>query len=391
MERPVSLSLQPVERRIVSTLSLISALRMFTLFSLLPVLALYAADADGATPALVGFAVGGYGLTQALFQLPFGALSDRFGRRPMVLLGLAIFAVGSIVAGLSEDIFGIIAGRLLQGAGAISAALSALLADHTREEVRTRCLAVLGISIGGAFMLALVFGPVIAGYFGVRFLFVLCVVAAILAALALLLVPPSNAPLPRPGKQSLRDAIRPDLLRFDGYIFVLHASLTAIFVALPFYLRDSVGMPADTHWQVYVSALLLSLVGAIPLIIADGKKGRESLLTIAFLLLFLGLLGLALMQPGFIVIIGSLAVYFAGFCFLEAGLPARVSIAANESSRGAAFGIFMSSEFLGAFAGGIVAGLLLGTNGRAVLVTIAAVAALLLLVQVIVAQRSNSP
>ena len=346
----------PVERRAVSVVALMAMCRMFGLFALLPVLAIFAADLQDATPALIGLAVGAYGLTQAVLQIPFGAISDRIGRIPVIVFGLALFAAGSILAAQSDSIYGVIAGRLLQGAGAISATLTALLADATREAVRTRTMAIFGIAIGSSFLLALIIGPVIAAASGVRSLFWLAAVLAVVAALLLLLLPGGiERPAQRPDRR-LRAAIRPDLLRLDFYIFVLHTLLTASFVALPFLLRDELHLALSDHWQMYVAALLTSLLGTVPLILADERKGKSSTLTIAILLLVLGQLMLAIAGFNLTIVYVALAVFFAGFNFLEAGLPARLSIRASGDLRGASLGVFSSSQFLGAFAGGLIGG-----------------------------------
>ena len=346
----------PVERRAVSVVALMAMCRMFGLFALLPVLAIFAADLQDATPALIGLAVGAYGLTQAVLQIPFGAVSDRIGRVPVIVFGLALFAAGSILAAQSDSIYGVIAGRLLQGAGAISATLTALLADATREAVRTRTMAIFGIAIGSSFLLALIIGPVIAAASGVRSLFWLAAVLAVVAALLLLLLPGGiERPAQRPDRR-LSAAIRPDLLRLDFYIFVLHTMLTASFVALPFLLRNELHLALSDHWQMYIGALLTSLLGTVPLILADERKGKSSTLTIAILLLVLGQLMLAIAGFNLIIVYVALAVFFAGFNFLEAGLPARLSIRASGDLRGASLGVFSSSQFLGAFAGGLIGG-----------------------------------
>jgi MFS family permease len=346
----------PVERRAVSVVALIAMCRMFGLFALLPVLAIFAADLRDATPILIGLAVGAYGLTQAALQIPFGAVSDRIGRVPVILIGLALFAAGSVLAAQSDSIYGVIAGRLLQGAGAISATFTALLADATREEMRTRTMAVLGIAIGSSFLLALIIGPVIAAVAGVRMLFWLAAVLAIVAALLLLLLPRGiERPAQRPDR-SIAAAFRPDLLRLDFYIFILHAILTASFVALPFLLRNELQLALSDHWQIYVGALLASLLGTVPLILADEHKGKSSTITMAILLLLSGQLTLAIAGFNLTIVFVALAVFFAGFNFLEAGLPARLSIRAAGELRGASLGVFSSSQFLGAFAGGLIGG-----------------------------------
>lgn len=376
----------PIERRAVTVVALMAMCRMFGLFALLPVLALYAADLQDATPTLIGLAVGAYGLTQAALQIPFGAVSDRIGRVPVILFGLALFAAGSIFAAQSDSIYGVIAGRLLQGAGAISATLTALLADATREEIRTRTMAVLGIAIGSSFLLALIIGPVIAAASGVRMLFWLAAVLAAVAALLLLLLPRGIEKPAEPPDRRIRAAFRPELLRLDFYIFVLHALLTASFVALPFLLRNELHLALTDHWQIYVGALLASLLGTVPLIFADERKGKSSTLTIAILLLVSGQLMLAIGGFSLTIVLVALAVFFAGFNFLEAGLPARLSIRASGDLRGASLGVFSSSQFLGAFAGGLIGGrTLAGGDPSAVFAVCALLAGVWLVVHTLAA------
>lgn len=346
----------PRERRAVAVIALIAMCRMFGLFALLPVLAIFAGELSGATPTLIGLAVGAYGLTQALLQIPLGSLSDRFGRVPVILVGLGIFAAGSVLAAVSDSIHGVIAGRLLQGAGAVSATLTALLADATREEMRTRTMAVLGIGIGTSFLLALILGPLIAAAAGVRSLFWMAAGLALVAAGLLKALPRGVRRPDVTTDKSLASALRPELLRLDAYVFILHALLTASFVALPFLLRNNLQLALSEHWKIYVAALLASLVGTVPLILADERSGKASIMAIAVLLLIAGQLLLAVAGFSAGGVFFALAVFFAGFNFLEAGLPARLSIAAAGEVRGAALGVFSSSQFLGAFAGGLIGG-----------------------------------
>jgi len=369
----------PAERKAVFVVALIAMIRMFGLFALLPVLALYAAGLGGATPLLIGLAVGGYGLSQAALQIPFGSLSDALGRRPVILMGLALFALGSVLAGLSDTIYGVIGGRLLQGAGAVSATLSALLADSTRPEVRTRAMAIFGIGIGASFLLALMLGPVIAAAVGVQSLFWLAAaLAAVCAAITMLLPAASTASAgtrQRSGKRGIRQALSPELLRIDAYVFVLHTLMTAMFVALPFVLQNDIAMPLSAHWKIYLAALAASLLGTIPLIVSDEREGKDRVFSVAILLLVGGLLLLSFLSPSPMSVFAGLAVFFAGFNFLEAGLPARLSIIAAADSRGAALGVFSSSQFLGAFAGGLLGGLLLAGDASHVFLVCTAVAA----------------
>ncbi len=362
-ENPTTtITMDASERRSVGVVALISMIRMFGLFALLPVLSLYAMDLENATPLLVGLAVGAYGLTQAGFQVPLGALSDRIGRMPVIIIGLGIFAAGSILAAMSDSIYGIIAGRLLQGAGAISATLSALITDATRKEVRTKSMALFGIGIGLSFMIAMVAGPLLAAKFGVRSLFWIAAGLTVVAAALLMLLPD----IPRATKReswSLRPALRADLLRVDSYVFLLHVIMTATFVALPFLLSRRLELPLTDHWKMYVGALLLSLVIAVPMIMQDHHQGKGRLIGMAVSMILIAQLVLTFLGFSVVPVFVALAIYFAGFNFLEAGLPARLSMLADDDVRGASLGVFSSAQFLGAFVGGLIGGRFLG-NGR---------------------------
>ena len=362
-EKPgTTIPMDASERRSVGVIALISMIRMFGLFALLPVLSLYAYDLEHATPLLVGLAVGAYGLTQAGFQIPLGALSDRVGRIPVILLGLGIFAAGSALAAVSDSIYGIIAGRLLQGAGAISATLTALITDATREEVRTKSMAVFGIGIGLSFMIAMVGGPLIAAKFGVQSLFWAAALLAVVAGMLLFLLP--EIPRVRTDKSwNLLPALRPDLLRVDFYVFLLHTIMTATFVALPFLLTRRLEMALIDHWKMYVGALLLSLAITIPLIMKDHRQGQGRLIGIAVTMILIAQLSLTFFSFSVMPVFLSLVVYFGGFNFLEAGLPARLSVMADNDVRGASLGVFSSAQFLGAFIGGLIGGRFLG-QGR---------------------------
>ncbi len=346
----------PAEKRTVGIVALIAMMRMFGLFALLPVLSLYAATLEGATPLLVGLAVGAYGLTQAGLQIPLGALSDRIGRIPVIVGGLLLFAVGSAMAALGDTIWVVIAGRLLQGAGAISATLTALIADVTREEVRTRSMAFFGIGIGASFMIALIVGPIVAAAFGVPSLFWLAALLAVTGGLLLTRLPKQIERPVSSSRWNLRPAFRADLLRLDLYVFLLHAILTASFVALPFLLANKLELALTDHWQMYVGALLVSLLGTIPLIISDERQGKAATIGIAVALVFTGELLLAFVGVAVWPVFLALVVFFAGFNFLEAGLPARLSMLADGDARGASLGVFSSSQFFGAFIGGLIGG-----------------------------------
>ncbi len=357
-----STAMLPTERRAIGVIALIAMLRMFGLFALLPVLSLYAAGLDGHTPILIGFAVGAYGLTQAALQIPLGMLSDRIGRGPVIIGGLFIFAVGSIVAAMADTISAVIVGRLLQGAGAISATLTALIADATREQVRTRSMAVFGIGIGCSFVIAIIVGPAIAAHAGVPALFWIAAVFAVAGA-ALLKALPANINRPIASQSwSLGPALRPELLRLNGYVFLLHAILTASFVALPFLFINRLELPVTAHWKIYVGALLVSLLGTIPLILRDERQGKEATIGVAVMLLLAGQLVLSFGAFGVVPVFIALVLFFAGFNFLEAGLPARLSMLADGDARGVSMGVFSSSQFFGAFVGGLIGGRFLGAG-----------------------------
>ena len=379
--------MSPIERRAVAALSGIFSLRMLGLFMFLPVFSVHAHEYAGYTPLLIGVAIGIYGLTQGVFQVPFGILSDRFGRKPVIAAGLLIFALGSVVAALADGIWGIVAGRALQGLGAVAAAVMALASDLTGEAHRTKAMACIGASIGAAFALALVLGPAVTGVAGVSGLFW---TTAVLAALAVALLylgvpdPPRTAHAGGPPLSGLAVALRDgQMLRLDAGIFILHAVMIATFVALPIVLRDRAGIDAADHWKVYVGVLLASIVFTVPLILlADRKNRSRAVMLLGIVLLCAALAGLAatvVSTPapagaaagagtGSVVLIACMVVYFTGFNTLEASLPAMVSRAAPMRARGAALGVYSTSQYLGAFAGGLIGGWLLGAGGeRAVL------------------------
>ena len=344
------------ERRAVGIIALIGMLRMLGLFALLPVLSLYAAGLLEATPTLIGLAVGGYGLTQAALQIPLGALSDRIGRVPVIVGGLVVFAAGSILAAVSDTIWGVVAGRMLQGAGAISATLTALIADSTREQVRTRSMAVYGVGIGASFLIALVLGPLVAARFGVPAVFWLAAMFAVVAGVLMVLLPSTVDRPAMPQQWSMMPAFRLDLLRLDFYVFLLHAILTASFVALPFLFVHKLDLAITSHWKIYIGALLSSLFVAVPLIMKDDHQGKASTVGVAVVLILAGELALAFTSFDVIPVFAALVLFFAGFTFLEAGLPARLSILADGEVRGASLGVFSSAQFLGAFVGGLIGG-----------------------------------
>jgi MFS family permease len=361
------------EARAATGLALVFAFRMLGMFMVLPVLATYGMELRGATPALIGLAIGAYGLTQALLQIPFGIISDRIGRLPVIYIGLIIFAAGAMLAASADSIWGVIAGRVLQGAGAISAAVMALLSDLTREQHRTKAMAMIGMSIGLSFAVAMVVGPLLARSYGLSGLFEATAAMALFGVLVVALVVPRASSQLRHresgvAKQALAATLRhPDLLRLDLGIFVLHAVLMASFLALPLALVEKAGLPKEQHWWVYLTALLVGFFSMIPFIIY-GEKQRQMkrvlLGSVAVLLLcelFFWWFGHSLRA----LVLGTI-VFFTAFNLLEASLPSLISKVAPAGGKGTAMGVYSTSQFLGAAVGGILGGWLFQHGGLGV-------------------------
>ncbi len=341
---------------------------MFGMFLMLPVLALYARGMPDYSPELLGLAMGAYGLTQAVLQIPFGRWSDRLGRKPVIVVGLGLFAAGSLVGALAHSLAGLAAARSLQGAGAVSAAVSALLADLTRPELRTRAMAFIGISIGLSFVLSLVCAPVLEAAVGVSGIFLIMLFMAI-AGIALILwaVPaaPQRNPADVPPLSRFHElAVRPALLRLHLGIFAMHFMMTATFLAVPVVLLEDLGIDTVAHWKVYLGVFVASIAGTLPLVLATERVHQPSaLLVLAVLVTAIAQALLGVSHSHFWVVMCALTLYFAAFNYLEARLPALLTLAAPGSERGAALGIFATAQFLGAFAGGAVGGVLLGRSG----------------------------
>ena len=351
------------ELRSSGSLALIFALRMLGLFLVLPVFALEAQHyAGGNDPAMVGLALGMYGLTQAVFQLPLGLASDRFGRKKVIIVGLLVFALGSLAAALADSLMGLVWGRALQGAGAVSAAVTALLADLTRDSVRTKAMAMVGGSIALMFSLALVLSPLLAGWVGLSGIFWITL-ALTLAGIATVLwvVPPEPVQHTAMPRGRFADLLAyPDLLRLNAGVFVLHTVQMAMWVAVPTLLVQA-GLVKTAHWQVYLPAVLLSFAALGRLFAMERKGQLRSALLLAIVLVLLvqaglGALTLAGDAPSLWLLGAAMLVFFIGFNMLEATQPSLVSRMAPDRLRGAALGAYNTLQSLGLFAGGFLGG-----------------------------------
>lgn len=363
-------AMTPLERRASVSLALIFALRMLGLFLVLPVFALEARKYPGGDdPALVGLAMGIYGLTQAVLQLPLGMASDRFGRKRVIVLGLLVFAGGSLLAALADSLTGLLLGRALQGAGAVSAAVTALLADQTRDAVRTKAMALVGGSIGLMFAVALVAAPVLTAHIGLSGLFGLtCALALAGVAVVVWAVPPEPTTHKDTPRGRLADVwAHPDLLRLNLGVFVLHTVQLSMWVAVPALLVQA-GLPKDHHWQAYLPAVVLSFaaMGGLFALERAGRLRAALLGAIALVLLVqlgLGALAASGAAPTLWVLGPLLFLFFCGFNALEATQPSLVSRMAPATLRGAALGSYNTLQSLGLFAGGALGGALVKWAG----------------------------
>ena len=356
-------ALLPSERRTVATLAVVYAARMFGLFLLLPVLALHVGSLPGGTPLIAGLAIGAYGLAQACLQIPFGAWSDRLGRRPLIVAGLLLHIGGSALGYFAASAWALVVARVVQGLGAVSGPVLALLADRTRAASRTRAMAFIGISIGASFVVSLVAGPLLAGAIGVSGIFALIgglgLVALLLVVFALR---PEAAQAARGPRPNWRVALTRSLAPHYAGIFVLHLSLTATFIAVPHALYDLHGIATADHWRSYLAVFVVSLVLTVPLLLWSERSQRPGrVVIVGGLLLVTAQIAMALMQADLRALGVALALYFGAFNFLEARLPATLAEAAREESRGAAMGVFSTCQFAGAFAGGLAGGALQGS------------------------------
>jgi len=350
------------ELRSSVSLATIFALRMLGLFLILPVFAVHARGMPGGNDAtLIGLALGIYGLTQAVLQIPLGVASDRFGRKPVIVFGLLLFAAGSFIAAGAHDLATVIAGRAVQGAGAISAAITALIADSTRDSQRTKAMAMVGASIGLTFSLSLVGAPLLYEAVGMGGIFALTGLLALAAIAVVTLVTPAAPPAAAGSGVSrtpfARVALEPDLLRLNFGIFTLHAAQMAMFVVLPTWLADRAGIALGDHWKLYLPVVLLSFALMMPPLIWSERVGRLRGLFLAAVALLLGVQVLLALQPNGLVPLALLLLgFFVGFNILEASLPSLVSRLAPPDAKGTALGIYNTTQSLGLFFGGVLGG-----------------------------------
>ena len=353
-----------LERKSLFGLAALYAFRMLGLFMLLPVLSLYADQYSGNTTILIGVALGIYGLTQGLFQIPLGFLSDRIGRKPVIFAGMLVFFCGSVLAAMSDSMWELIAGRALQGVGAVASTIMALLSDLTTEQNRTKAMAVIGGSIGVAFAISMIAGPILANLWGLSGLFWLTAGLAICGMLILLFVIPSpmvvklnaeSQAIPQMFGKLLRDR---ELLRLNFGIAVLHFSQMATWISVPLILEQTFAFGREQHWIIYLSVMGLSFICMLPFIImAEARRKMKPVFVGAVVLLAVGELLLGSGANDHTLFLLGLFVFFMAFNLLEATLPSLVSKLAPAGGKGTAMGIYSTSQFLGAFFGGIFGGL----------------------------------
>lgn len=381
--------MSPVELRAALSLSSIYGLRMLGMFVILPVFAIYAEGLPGGDNlTLVGIAIGVYGLTQGILQVPFGWWSDRYGRKPVIYAGLAVFAAGSFVAALGINIYVVILGRMLQGAGAISAAVMAMTADLTRDEHRAKAMAMIGSTIGATFALSLVLSPWLNRVIGVPGIFAMTGLLVLAAMGVVYAVVPDVPEQPRQAAargfdQFVTVLLDPQLARLYYGVFALHAVLMALFIAVPLDLR-SAGLPVDQHWRIYLAVMAGSFVLMLPAILGVRQPARVKAVFIgAIALLLAAHLALPWLTGGAWLIAACLLAFFTAFNVLEAQLPTLVSRIAPVASRGVAIGVFASLQFFGTFFGATAGGFLYGRSGTAGVVIFDAVLLVIWLVAAI--------
>ena len=353
------------ERLIALKVSLIMSVRMLGLFMLFPVMSVYADNYQGSTPFLIGIAIGIYGLTQAILQIPFGYLSDRYGRKPLLIIGLLIFLVGSIIAANSSNILFVIIGRALQGGGAISAVLMAFLADSVSEENRAKANAFVGFQIGVAFMLSLIIGPIITSRVGMTGLFWVIALLSVLAMLIVLSLAKSKpVDYYRLSLSAFKETLNRQLITLDFSVFSLHLMLASGFIVMPLLIMNNEIVSMVDNWQLYLPAVILSFVGMIPMIVISEKfKKSKYILLFSIILLIVSQVIFFIVDLNFLVFLITLTIFFIAFNSVEAILPSLLSRTATPSKRGLAMGIFSTSQFLGTFIGGAIGGLIYDIYG----------------------------
>ena len=367
---PRSAKLTTLETRATAGLAALYSLRLLGLFLLMPVWSVYAREIPGGEdPRLMGLALGAYGLTQALLQLPLGMLSDRIGRKRVIYAGLAVFIVGAVVAALASNVVGVILGRALQGAGAISAAITALLADLTREEHRTRAMAVIGMSIGLTFAGSLVAGPLLHHWIGVPGIFWLTAGLGVLALIGVASVIPDPGisrfhPETEANRRWLRDVLHhPQLARLNWGVFALHAAQMSLFVGIPTALTQA-GLAVEHHWTIYLPVVLIAFLLMAPaIIVAETRNQLKPVFLAAIALMALAQWGFTFEHSTLTALTLGLGVYFVAFNILEASQPSLVSKLAPAAAKGTAMGVYATLQSLGAFVGGAAGGWLLHHGG----------------------------
>lgn len=376
-------SMTAAERRAGMSLAAIFALRMLGLFLILPVFAAHAHLFEGGDNlTLVGLAIGAYGLAQAVLQLPFGAASDRFGRKPVIVTGLLIFIAGSVLAALADSIYMVILGRVLQGAGAISAAVTALAADLTRDQHRIKIMAMIGSSIGLVFALSMVAAPLLYAVVGMSGIFWLTALLAVGAIFVVLRVVPDAPPAPRPSPGRLRDVLRNgQLMRLNAGVFALHLIQTTMWVVVPAALVSGAGLAVPEHWKVYLPAVLLSFVVMVPAIIVAERRGlMKPVFNAAIVLLVIVQVGLYIYPDGVWSLGLWLTLFFIAFNVLEATQPSWISRIAPSDAKGMALGVYNTLQSMGLFLGGMLGGWIGQHHGHSTINAVCAVLALLWLV-----------
>lgn len=375
------------EFRAATSLAAVFSVRLLGLFMIYPVFVAYAQHLEGATPYLIGEALGVYGLSQGLLQIPFGLMSDRIGRKTMIVIGLLLFALGSAVAAMSTSIGGVIFGRVLQGAGAVGSVILALVADLTREESRTQAMAMVGITIGFSFMIALVAGPILARFIAVQGIFWLMVALALVGiAITVFVVPTPQRVFVHRDAETVPAMIgsvlkNPELLRLDLGIFALHAMLTASFLVVPGLLHSALDLTSHDQWIVYLPVLVVSVAVMVPaIIVAEKYRRMKGVFIAAVAALAVSQMMLYAGASNVYVLLAALTLFFAGFNVMEASLPSLITKTAPPDAKGTATGIYSSLQFFGIFVGGVVGGWASQSGGSAAVFLLTTVIALVWLV-----------